>query len=61
MQNNFSKSVYSGAKNKWNKIFHKIGKSAVTLLKHLIEKWFIPHLKALNVSFNLKYQTLQKL
>ena len=26
-----------------------------------LKKKFIPHLKALNVSFNLKYQTLQKL
>ena len=26
-----------------------------------IQKLSIPHLKALNVSFNLKYQTLQKL
>ena len=26
-----------------------------------IQEWLIPHLKALNVCFNLKYQTLQKL
>ena len=52
---------YSGAKNKWHKILHKMGKSAVALWKPWIEKWFVPHLKAVNVSFNLKYQTLQKL
>ena len=27
----FNLTIYSGGKNKWDKIFHKIGKSAVTL------------------------------
>ena len=53
--------VYSGGKNKLNTILHKIGKSAVAQSKLWIEKWLIPHLKALNVSFNLKHQTFQKM
>ena len=52
--------AYSGGKNKLNTILHKIGKSAVAQSKLWIEKCLIPHLKALNVSFNLKHQTLQK-
>ena len=51
---------YSGGKNKLNTILYKIGKLAVALWKPWTEKWFIPHLKALIVSFNLKYQILQK-
>ena len=53
--------TYSGEKNKWHKILCKMGKSAVALWKPCIEKWFVPHLKAVNVSFSLKYQTLQTL
>ena len=39
----------------------QIGKTAVALWIPMTQKWLIPHLKALNVSFNLRYQTLQKL
>ena len=39
----------------------QIRKPAVSLWIPMTQKWFIPHFKALNVSFNLKYQTLQKL
>ena len=53
----FDVVLYSGAKNKRHKILHKIGKSAVALWKPWVEKMFIPHLKALNGSFNLKYHT----
>ena len=38
----------------------QIGKSAVALWIPMTQKWFIPHFKALNVGFNLRYQTLQK-
>ena len=53
--------LYSGGKNKPAKKLCKIRKSAVALWKPWMEKWFIPHFKALNVSVNLKYQTLQKM
>ena len=39
----------------------QIGKTAVALWIPMTQKRLIPHLKALNVSFNLKHQTLQKL
>jgi len=51
---------YSPVQKKGAKILSKIRKSAVALWKPWMEKWFIPHFKALNVSFNLKYQTDQK-
>ena len=38
----------------------QIGKPAVPLWMPMTQKWFISHLKALNVGFNLRYQTLQK-
>ena len=39
----------------------QIGKQAVALWIPMTQKWLIPHLKALNVGFNFRYQTLQKL
>ena len=39
----------------------QIGKSAVALWIPMTQKWFMAHLKALNVGFNMKHQTLQKL
>ena len=39
----------------------QIGKPAVALWISMTQKLFMPHLKALNVGFNLRYQTLQKL
>ena len=39
----------------------QIGKSAVALWIPMTQKWFMAHLKVLNVGFNIKHQTLQKL
>ena len=39
----------------------QIRKPAVSLWIPMIQKLFIPHFKALNVGFNLRYQTLQKM
>ena len=39
----------------------QIGKPAVALWIPMTQKLLIPHLKALNVGFNLKSQTIQKL
>ena len=39
----------------------QIGKPAVALWIPMTQTWLIPHLKVLNVGFNLRYQTLQKL
>ena len=38
----------------------QIGKPTVALWIPMIQKWLIPHLIALNVNYNLRYQTLQK-
>ena len=38
-----------------------VGKPAVALWIPMTQTWLIPHLKVLNVGFNLRYQTLQKL
>ena len=39
----------------------QIGKSAVAHWIPMTQKLFILHFKALNVGFNLRYQTLQKM
>ena len=52
--------MYSGDYFCFDKILCKIRKSAVALWKPWIEKWFISHFKALNVSSYLRYQTLKK-